>query len=1032
MRLPRRVGLLAMLLSVPAAAQQAALPTGYAFSTWTTGQGLPQNFVSSIVLDPEGYLWVATPGSVTRFDGQRFVPLLVPDSGMRGGDIVRGLVTDRNGGTWVLRYGAGAMRLEQDKGTTGRLDDLPAPPVDMAFGRGDSAWLAAGDSVLWLRTGGRWIRQHWLDSMDIGQLTSVTLDSRGWIWVTGTTGLARRDGTDARAWHPVLRGAPVTVWQVLEDSAGSWVASSRGVGWIPADDELTWPGVDDELPGQVRRIARADSALWIADRSRLRRVTVDRSHAVPVFRTRFSHDLNGNLVSDLKVDRAGRVWVATRGGGLHLIRPLAITRIGRSAGLPMQGVHEVLGDGSGGIWMAGGCTGLVHWRAGRLKVISGASLRLESECVEGLARDRSGRLWVGARAGFTRRDPDGTLRAYAVPLVQPDVSIGPWHEDQNGVMWLATADGKIGRVLATDSLQFPLELDGLREGRIWSFASASGGQMWVGQVGLVTLLNGDSVTLVLGVGQGVPSAPIRGILSRPGGGAWIASYGGGLAWYEPGAGVLRLTTDDGLFDNNLSAVLIDRSRRVWLLGDNGLAVTPEQELLAAVRTRQPLRNAVVFGPADSMPEGNGGFPNAWLDESQRLWLATVDGVASIDAAAYPFDQPPPRARIDRILVNGEPMVPGKEVVVPSGRVPVEFVFSAPELDGTGRLRYRHRLAGYDRDWVMGVDRVARYPRISPGRYTFEVVGRTAAGVEGSTPARIPVVVEAAWWELWWVQALAVALLVYGVWRWQSGNVKRMRLRAQLLQAEISERQRAQGEAARAASALAHVSRVAIAGELATSIAHELNQPLSAVMSNAQAAKQALRIGAEAELEPALDAIVVQSERAAGVMRALRAFVRKQVPERRPLNPAAVVRDAVALVQPELRARGIRVRLEDNTAFATIHSDAVQLQQVLINLVLNAADAVEDMRDADREILIRADPIEEGGISIEVRDWGAGMSEEVLAHVMEPFFTTKATGLGLGIPISRSIVEAHGGTLVIDSTEGLGTSVRIYLPETEGS
>jgi C4-dicarboxylate-specific signal transduction histidine kinase len=224
-----------------------------------------------------------------------------------------------------------------------------------------------------------------------------------------------------------------------------------------------------------------------------------------------------------------------------------------------------------------------------------------------------------------------------------------------------------------------------------------------------------------------------------------------------------------------------------------------------------------------------------------------------------------------------------------------------------------------------------------------------------------------------------------------------------------------------------VSRVATAGELATSLAHELNQPLSAVTSNAQAAQQMHRLGMDDELAPVLEDIVAQSRRAAGVVRSMRAFVRKQDPAMAPLEPAALVEETLRLLHGELTMRGVVTHTEVSGAPAPMRGDHVQVQQVLVNLLLNAADAVRDLPAERRGVTIAVHQDGADHVRIAVIDRGPGLDTAALARIFDPFYTTKPTGLGMGLALSRSIVEAHAGSLAAESTPGRGTTMHVRLP-----
>jgi C4-dicarboxylate-specific signal transduction histidine kinase len=291
-------------------------------------------------------------------------------------------------------------------------------------------------------------------------------------------------------------------------------------------------------------------------------------------------------------------------------------------------------------------------------------------------------------------------------------------------------------------------------------------------------------------------------------------------------------------------------------------------------------------------------------------------------------------------------------------------------------------------------------------------------------------VEPFWWETVWARLVAMLLSFLALWLVFERQTRRLRERARVLQHQIDVREQAEARAAAAARDLAHVRRLSTAGELATSIAHELNQPLTAVVGSAQTAQRLLNGQDQAGLSALLDTIVAQSHRAADVIRALRAFVSKQ-PRAAGLVPVnQIVTDTLRLLHPELRSREVAVQVVDEPGAAcSVRGDVVQLQQVLINLVLNAASAMSHLPPAERRValLLRR---EGDQVQISVADSGTGLSPALLARVFEPFFTTKPHGLGLGLSLSRSIVEAHSGRLWAESSEGWGSTFHVLLPVSE--
>jgi hypothetical protein len=232
--------------------------------------------------------------------------------------------------------------------------------------------------------------------------------------------------------------------------------------------------------------------------------------------------------------------------------------------------------------------------------------------------------------------------------------------------------------------------------------------------------------------------------------------------------------------------------------------------------------------------------------------------------------------------------------------------------------------------------------------------------------------------------------------------------------------------------LAHVSRVTMMGELTASIAHEVNQPLGAIMNYANACRRLLASGMDnaAKVDEALSKIAGDANRASDVIARIRALSNKKPTERATLPVKDLVDEVLAIARYEIQARSVTVRVDLPAELSPLYVDRVQMQQVLLNLVINSMDAVEALPMKDRviEISARARDSEDGpAVALQVRDHGPGVNPAEVGRLFEAFHSTKPQGLGMGLPISRSIVEAHGGRLHLVPCEGRGAAFEALLP-----
>jgi PAS domain S-box-containing protein len=230
--------------------------------------------------------------------------------------------------------------------------------------------------------------------------------------------------------------------------------------------------------------------------------------------------------------------------------------------------------------------------------------------------------------------------------------------------------------------------------------------------------------------------------------------------------------------------------------------------------------------------------------------------------------------------------------------------------------------------------------------------------------------------------------------------------------------------------LAHMSRLTTLGELTTSIAHEVSQPLGAMMTSAAAGARWLAAEPPdiAEARSTLDNIAADGKRAREVITRIRALAKRQVPRTEALDINQKILQVLALTEHELRSHDIVLRTQLDSTLPRVAGDRVQLQQVLLNLIVNAVEAMSGVHDRPRELtIVSAADGPNAAVVVEVRDSGPGMPPEVLERVFEPFYTSKAEGIGIGLSISRSIVEAHGGRLWAGANEPHGAVFRFSLP-----
>ena len=247
--------------------------------------------------------------------------------------------------------------------------------------------------------------------------------------------------------------------------------------------------------------------------------------------------------------------------------------------------------------------------------------------------------------------------------------------------------------------------------------------------------------------------------------------------------------------------------------------------------------------------------------------------------------------------------------------------------------------------------------------------------------------------------------------------------------DVTARKRAEAELHEAQTNLARVTRVTALGELAASIAHEVNQPLAAVVTNAAACLRWLNRATPDlnEARGAVELIISDGNRAGEVIQRVRALVNKTTDQKAPLDVNEVINEVIGLVQHELQSHVISLQLDLTPGLPTVVADRIQLQQVILNLVVNGIEAMQPVTDRPRELVIRTRHDDAGQILVSVTDCGVGIATENAERLFDAFYSTKASGMGMGLSICRSIIEAHRGRLSVAGNTGHGAAFQFTLP-----
>jgi len=755
-------GLLASLLIAPVQAQ--SYPTQYLATVWQTEQGLPQNSVTALLQDHEGYLWIGTFGGLARFDGERFMVL---DSGGTPGfdnNNILSLYESRSGVLWIGTVAGGLFRLENGVATkyTDR-DGLPSRLIN-----------------------------------------SIRGDASGNVWAQTSGGLARFDGAKWEA-YPTHRGKAVREFYLQARDGSMWFRNGKEVMRFGADGSIATLSVPKPSVFLVHEAS--DGSVWIGVRDQYRLVRYAqgvfadvplppigrREFAAwaPECRLTMAEDADGEVllltpaglvrtvggrvsppeplslpansgelpkVRSLLVDREGNLWVGMIGKGLVRLRPAPLTAYGKDEGLSDSSFNAVFQDREGRIWLGGD---LLYWFDGhRFHLLPGAG------DIRAIVQTGDGDLWFGGYGGLYRWR-SGVLSHFKVEA-PPVKSI---YQDREGTLWIGGSmeerpgglyrfrEGKLDQIPGISGV---LDIVGGRDGGSWVVASE----------GLFRVRGGKAS--LYEQNRSLPGQTID-LYQDSAGTLWFPTYGRGLFRFRDGR-LKAITTKDGLPNNMLDRVLEDGKGNLWVSSNQGISRLSLKELNDFADGKISSILPVSYGVAEGMrsSECNGGSPGIWKTTDGRIWFPTIHGVVAIDPAAG--SRLPPPVVLEEATADKVTLARDGQTTAPPGNNTFDFRFTALSFSAPEKLHFKYRLEPYDRDWVdAGTRRAAHYTNMPPGKYSFHVIAANSYGIWNEQGANMRFVLRPHFYETNWFYALcgigSLALL-WMAYQFRLGQVQR--------------------------------------------------------------------------------------------------------------------------------------------------------------------------------------------------------------------------------------------------------------------
>jgi signal transduction histidine kinase/ligand-binding sensor domain-containing protein len=736
----------------------ASTNPAWSVRVWQSDSGLPNNIVTGLAQTRDGYLWVANPTRLARFDGVQFEEFSSGNllDGYR--QVITTLAVGREGGLWVATDRGVVAGLESGLARV-FTNNVPALFVE--------SLVEDDEGTLWIKNSGgdnicRIVNGRVTQLPMAGSYRSVTTDDRGRLWFVknGGVGLFRNGRFETLVQLGKSGSARLTgakdggVWICLGSELFRYAEGSPPVscGNFPVQSADTAPAVMIEDHSGAVWIGTSDSGLFRYDGKAFENIPV--SHL---------------QILSLLEDREGNLWVGTGGGGLDQVQPRGVELEGLESGLPFQSVESVCQDASGNVW-AVTQNGLLICRTNGVWQTISTNANWPGGRVACVTADRSGAVWIGTRGQKLYCWRNGQYTSFQAVDGLTGRNFHALLAGANGDLWMAGngSDGlqrlHAGRL---ETLRLPPEVQVIR-----CLAEDAASNLWLGtSKGSLWRVHDNVVT------DETPNTtrrplPIRTVQTTPDGSVWVGYAGGGLGWINKNGRYTRITSGQGLYDDHVSQIISDERGWLWLGSDHGIFKIRQAELEALAGNRIDRVISVHYGVGEGLAGLQANFgecPGVLRDRDGRLWMPMRTALAVINPASLREDSEPPPVRLtevivdDRIAARYGGAVPVEKMTdirtalrLPPDHRHLEFIFTALSFNAPENLRFQYQLLGFDNDWVnAGTERRASYSRLASGKYQFRVRACNDNGIWSDPDTGPALVVTPFFWQTWWFWLLGL-------------------------------------------------------------------------------------------------------------------------------------------------------------------------------------------------------------------------------------------------------------------------------------
>lgn len=692
----------------------------YVIRTWTTDSGLPQNSINAMIQTHDGYIWLGTPMGLVRFDGVQFKNFNRLNTPALKKDMILSLYEDQNEVLWIGTDGGGLCSFKDGSWQNySTIEGLSDDHVRVITSDRQGNLCLGTDYGLNMLTADGFQIYTTEDGLYDNIITAITQDTWGNLWVgTMRGGLAKFvDGVfQVYDYDDGLLNTSVTALTAYY-LGNILIGTQDGLFTINQDEEIVFPVAMDMPITSI--LTDKMGSLWIG-------TMVDGLFQRQLDTTdNFSIDdgLPDDFIRSLLKDGDGNIWIGTDTGGLAQLKKSTIKNITTENGLPENAVTSVLQDSKGVMWVGTRNSGLAKMNQDQVIEVFNIESGLIDNRVRVLFEDNLGSLWIGTETGMN-------IIQNGISSIIEGLSarnITAIHQDRSKNLWIGTDEGLF--IYANGKIQSIAESQGLTNQQIRVLRAGRDGSVYIGtRVGLYKF-SGENFKKLNPDNQDA-EFEVSSLYEDNEGVLWVGTNGNGLKRYADDK-MTSFSTTGGLHDNYVFSIIEDEFNNLWMSSYNGVFQINREQLNDFAANNISYITSTSYDENDGMASRlcyGGGQPSVWKTESGKLFFPTSMGISILDPKSLQTKSQPPQVIIEDMLVDNNSVMSEKEISILAGEGSIQLQYTAFDYSAAEKIRFRHKLEGFDSNFIDSKQRIAEYQNLDSGRYRFVVKAANNDGV----------------------------------------------------------------------------------------------------------------------------------------------------------------------------------------------------------------------------------------------------------------------------------------------------------------